>query len=98
MSNMKLGRALDICKHCFFVYAEPQTGPACGRLLVLVQKGKRFISSGKIYNFSIKTFQFLMLADGCVSLYWKAKKFIKYVTLRLVIMLAKKVLLRICKY
>ncbi|XP_025835583.1 intersectin-1-like isoform X2 [Agrilus planipennis] len=29
--------------------SKPQTGATCGRLLVLVQKGTRFISSGKIY-------------------------------------------------
>ncbi|XP_018567623.1 intersectin-1 isoform X2 [Anoplophora glabripennis] len=32
---------------------QPQMGPTCGRLLVLVQKGKRFISSGKSHNENI---------------------------------------------
>lgn len=33
--------------------AENMVGATCGRLLVLVQKGKRFINSGKTYSFSI---------------------------------------------
>ncbi|KAJ8965769.1 hypothetical protein NQ314_003910 [Rhamnusium bicolor] len=32
---------------------QPQMGPTCGRLLVLVQKGKRFISSGKPHSENI---------------------------------------------
>lgn len=29
---------------------EPHLGKSCGRLLVLVQKGKRFVSSGKEFT------------------------------------------------
>lgn len=39
------------CLKCgFVVCAEGTVEATCGRLLLLVQKGKRFINSGKIYS------------------------------------------------
>ncbi|RZC40579.1 RhoGEF and/or C2 domain containing protein [Asbolus verrucosus] len=37
----------SVISQCFILCAEPHLGKSCGRLLVLVQKGKRFVSSGK---------------------------------------------------
>lgn len=56
--------------------AEHVVGATCGRLLVHVQRGKRFINSGKIHIFSF-LFQFIhLLEPGFYSLLYRVTKFL----------------------
>lgn len=65
--------ALFFCKRkCFcvgcFMHTEAISGTTCGRLLVHVQKGKRFISLGMLYEIIIICMHFISVYN--VSKYW----------------------------